>query len=66
MLSKTFAPFAPIDENFAGIEIHIADLDVDELARAYSRIEEGKTRNGNLRMLRDSVCTDAVAALAGC
>jgi hypothetical protein len=32
--------FAPIDENFAGIEVDIADLDVDELAHAYSRIEE--------------------------
>src|ERR1700730_9528439 len=29
-----------IDENFAGIEVDIADLDVDELAHAYSRIEE--------------------------
>jgi hypothetical protein len=40
MCCNTFLPFAPIDENFAGIEIHIADLDVDELAHAYRRIEE--------------------------
>jgi hypothetical protein len=33
-------PFAPIDENFAGIEVDIADLDVDELVHAYSGIEE--------------------------
>jgi hypothetical protein len=32
--------FAPIDQNFAGIEVDVADLDVDELAHAYSRIEE--------------------------
>ena len=28
--------FAPIDENFAGIEVDIADLDVDELVHGYS------------------------------
>src|SRR5258708_39862729 len=32
--------FAPIDENFAGIEVDIADLDVDEFVHAYSGIEE--------------------------
>jgi len=32
--------FAPIDENFAGIEVDIPDLDVDEFVHAYSGIEE--------------------------
>jgi len=33
-------PFAAIDKNLAGIEVDIADLDVDELAHAHRRIEE--------------------------
>jgi hypothetical protein len=40
MCCNTFGTFAPIDENFAGIEVDVADLDVDELAHAYSRTEE--------------------------
>ena len=36
---NTFLAIAPIDENFAGIEVDVADLAVDELAHAYSRIE---------------------------
>ena len=32
--------FAPIDENFAGVEVDIPDLDVDEFVHAYSGIEE--------------------------
>ena len=32
--------FTPVDENFAGIEVDIADLDVDEFVHAYSGIEE--------------------------
>ena len=32
--------FAAIDKNLAGIEVDIADLDVDELAHAHRRIEE--------------------------
>src|SRR5260221_10584768 len=32
--------FAPIDENFAGIEGDIPDLDVDEFVHAYNGIEE--------------------------
>ncbi len=32
--------FAPIDENFAGIEVDIPDLDVDEFVHAYNGIEE--------------------------
>jgi hypothetical protein len=31
---------ARIDKNLAGIEVDIADLDVDELAHAHRRIEE--------------------------
>ena len=31
--------FAAIDKNLAGIEVDIADLDVDELARAHRRID---------------------------
>jgi hypothetical protein len=31
---------APIDENFAGIEVDIPDLDVDEFVHVYSGIEE--------------------------
>ena len=31
---------AAIDKDLAGLEIHIADLDLDELAHAHGRIEE--------------------------
>jgi hypothetical protein len=31
---------AAIDKDFAGLQIHIADLDLDELAHAHGRIEE--------------------------
>ena len=32
--------FAAIDKNLAGIEVDIADFDVDELAHAHRRIEK--------------------------
>jgi hypothetical protein len=37
---RSVAAFAPINETFAGVEVDISDLDVDELAHAYNRIEE--------------------------
>ena len=40
MLLITFLSFAAIDKNLAGMEVDIADLDVDELAHAHRRIEE--------------------------
>ena len=45
MLSATFGTFAPIDQNFAGVEIDVADLDVDELADPNGGVEEQLEHN---------------------
>ena len=51
MLSATFGTFAPIDQNFAGIEVDVADLDVDELADPNGGVEEQLEHNLVLKVV---------------
>ena len=41
----TFGTFAPIDQNVAGIEVDVANLDVDELADPNGGVEEQLEHN---------------------